>query len=465
MPQAPIKDTVARTAENFRYRPGRAALAVFDYDMKGMPPAVALQLKVTGGFWAAMVAVAPALATAGHLTRLSTSAGLSRTDTGEKFPGSGGLHVYITIRDGADAVRFLKTLHARCWLAGFGWMNVGAAGQLLERSIIDRMVGAGETAGVRRPAGGRAAAAQDAAARKPMVVVGDVVNSVAACPPLSIIEQQRFEQLKAQARLALAGECASRRAAWIANRAAELVARTGMSVAEATAVLEKQADGLLLSSVVLEFDDPELAGCTVGDVLDDPTKFVGETLADPIEGAEDGRCKAKVMIGGDGLPFINSFAHGHTIYRLRYDASAVRARLATATDAVPALVRLVGMAELDAVELTALIQEVAKGSEAGVRDIRALLKAADKERDARRNAAAATRAAATRSDPRPLLRAPWPNAPWLPEMAVLNEVIGAVVADLPPVRNIDASVARVRRLAVPNMHAFTDGNEPEGEDE
>ena len=153
-----------------------------------------------------------------------------------------------------------------------------------------------------------------------------------------------------------------RRAAWIANRAAELVARTGMSVAEATAVLEKQADGLLLSSVVLEFDDPELAGCTVGDVLDDPTKFVGETLADPIEGAEDGRCKAKVMIGGDGLPFINSFAHGHTIYRLRYDASAVRARLATATDAVPALVRLVGMAELDAVELTALIQEVAKGS-------------------------------------------------------------------------------------------------------
>jgi hypothetical protein len=66
---------------------------------------------------------------------LSTSAGLSRTDTGEEFGGSGGLHVYITIKDGSDAVRFLKTLHARCWLAGYGWMNVGAAGQLLERSI------------------------------------------------------------------------------------------------------------------------------------------------------------------------------------------------------------------------------------------------------------------------------------------------------------------------------------------
>ena len=106
-----------------------------------------------------------------------------------------------------------------------------------------------------------------------------------------------------------------------------MVTRTGMTVAEAAAVLEKQADGLLLSSVVLEFDDPELAGATVGDVLDDPAKYAGVALADPIEGREDGPCKAIVMTGDDGVPFINSFAHGHTIYRLRYDASAVRARL------------------------------------------------------------------------------------------------------------------------------------------
>ena len=38
----------------------------------------------------------------------------------------------------------LKALHARCWLAGFGWMMVGAGGQLLERSIVDRVVGAPE---------------------------------------------------------------------------------------------------------------------------------------------------------------------------------------------------------------------------------------------------------------------------------------------------------------------------------
>ena len=91
-----------------------------------------------------------------------------------------------------------------------------------------------------------------------------MVDSVVACPPLSIVEQQTLRPAEGAGAGALAGECAAKRAAWIASRTAEMVARTGMTVAEAAAVLEKQADGLLLSSVVLEFDDPDLAGATVG---------------------------------------------------------------------------------------------------------------------------------------------------------------------------------------------------------
>ena len=165
------------------------------------------------------------------------------------------MHGYVTIKDGADAVRFLKTLHARCWLGGLGWMNVGSAGQLLERSIIDRMVGASGTAGVRRTAGRRAAAASGCG-RRPTVVVGGMLDTVAACPPLSIVEQQAFDRMRAQVRTSLAAECAARRAAWIAERMAALMERTGMSEAAAAAVLEKQTNGLLLGSVELPFDDP-----------------------------------------------------------------------------------------------------------------------------------------------------------------------------------------------------------------
>ena len=182
-----------------------------------------------GGFWAALVSVLPVSATVGYLLRLSTSAGLCRTDTGEKFPGSGGLHGYVTIKDGADAVRFLKTLHARCWLAGFGWMMVGAAGQLLERSIIDRMVGAAERLVFEGPPVVEPPLRQDAAARRP-VVAGDVLDSVAACPPLSIVEQQAFDRLQAQAKRAPGARNARPSAPHGSPaRKAELVARTGMT--------------------------------------------------------------------------------------------------------------------------------------------------------------------------------------------------------------------------------------------
>ena len=101
-------------------------------------------------------------------------------------------------------------------------------------------------------------------------------------------------------------------------------------------------------------------------------------------------------------------------------------------------------------------------SGAGLQAINATLKAAQKQHAAQQAQAARARHAALRVDPRPLIRAPFPSDPWLPQMGVLNEVIGAVVADMPPVRNIDADATRVRKLPVANMHAFIDANEPEG---
>ena len=137
-------DIIARTAANIVFEQDREAFALLDYDSKGMPLGVAEEVKQRGGFSGALVSVLPELADAARLTRSSTSAGLSRTDTGKPVPGSDGQHVYVVIADGDDCGRFLRTLHERCWLAGLGWMMVGAAGQLLERSIVDRTVGAAE---------------------------------------------------------------------------------------------------------------------------------------------------------------------------------------------------------------------------------------------------------------------------------------------------------------------------------
>ena len=182
-------DCIARTGGHISYRQGQPALALLDVDTKAMPPAVADRVRQVGGFWKAVVSAVPELGQAGRVIRRSTSSGLSRTDTGEKLPGSGGQHIYIHVRDGTDIERFLKALHARAWLHGFGWLMIGAGGQLLERSIVDATVGAPErlvTPILEHPL------AQDAVQRKPILIEGDAIDTATVCRCLTEVEQARL---------------------------------------------------------------------------------------------------------------------------------------------------------------------------------------------------------------------------------------------------------------------------------
>ena len=121
-------DVIARTGSDIVYIRGQKTFALLDFDTKAMPREVADKIAASGGFWQALITVLPDLSRAEHLIRRSTSAGLTRSDTGEQLKGSGGLHAYIAVRDGTDAVRFLSSLHERCWLNGLGWMMIARPG-------------------------------------------------------------------------------------------------------------------------------------------------------------------------------------------------------------------------------------------------------------------------------------------------------------------------------------------------
>ncbi|MGZ3361073.1 MAG: hypothetical protein ACXU84_17235, partial [Xanthobacteraceae bacterium] len=151
------------------------------------------------GYWETLVGVLPELGPAAHVIRKSTSAGLRRTDTGEEITGSGGLHAYIAIKDGTDAERLLKTLHDRCWLKGLGWMWVSQSGQLLQRSIVDRMVGGSERLVFEGPPVVEPPLAQDPEKRRPVFITGTVIDSRDACPSLSADEQKTLGKLIAEA--------------------------------------------------------------------------------------------------------------------------------------------------------------------------------------------------------------------------------------------------------------------------
>jgi len=163
---------IVRTQDFVRFRPRLPAFALLDFDAKGMPPEPRARIADLGGFWGALTTALPGLCGIPRVVRPSTSAGLFRIDTGEEIRGAGGVHAYLPVKDGNDIGRFLTVLHQRCWLVGLGWLAVGRGGQLLERSIVDRMVRAPERLVFEGAPMVIPPLAQDLARRRPAVVTG-----------------------------------------------------------------------------------------------------------------------------------------------------------------------------------------------------------------------------------------------------------------------------------------------------
>jgi hypothetical protein len=448
---------ITRTHDHIGYRPQLPALVLIDVDTKGMPTRVAERIEALGGVLAALAHVMPELANTGRVDRCSTSAGILRSDTGVRLPGSDGHHVYLMVADGADTERFLRTLHDRCWLRDLGWLMVGVAGQLLNRSLVDRMVFAPERlvfegAPILLPP-----LLQDIEVRRAVATAGPALDTSTACPPLRIVEQSRLAELRAREEHRLAPERTLAHEAFITTQTERIVQRTGVSHARARHTAERLSAGVLLSQVVLEWDDANLAGCSVADVLADPERFVGATLADPLEGVAYGICKARIMQRPDGTLWIHSFAHGRTVYELRHDADAASARL----DGVPidqlvtAFIRIVLTSDLTAAEYETRRNTVAKRTGIARRTIEQSVKQARLQLQQQQETEWRRRAAAIRRDRRPRIHRPPPDEPWLPQMLIINDVLTVAPRLDQPRRDIDDEIARRRLLSLPRMHLLT----------
>jgi hypothetical protein len=455
---------IARTAEFIGYQPGQPALVLIDIDTKGMPEAVRARIDAAGGFWPALCSVLPALDTTARIVRNSTSSGLSRTDTGEKLPGSNGQHIFLLVEDGGDAERFLYTLHDRCWLAGLGWHMIGAGGQLLDRSLVDRMVHAPERLVFEGSPVVEPPLHQDQAARAAAAYEGAVLDTREVCPPLRIVEDAELKRLKAKSADALAPERAKEREAFVVRQAKSLAERTSVPLAAARQTILRQCEGILHPGVVLPFDNPELAGVTVAQVLATPANYVGETMADPLEGISYGRTKAMVMQRPDGTPWIHSFAHGRTVYELRLDAEAAREAIDAADDAqvTDVFVQVAVAGDLDPAELEELRNVVSDRAKIGKRTLMAKLAGAKKAKSARDAEDRRNRRAAMRKDTRPQLDAPASEAEFIPVMDALNDILSASKAPEPPMRDLDGIITQIRVRRVPDLHSLTSQSSNEG---
>ena len=301
------------------------AWMLIDFDTKGMPVEVAARIEALGGVWSALTTVAPALKDAARVSRASTSSGLSREDTGEQIADAGGLHFYVLITDGGDVSRSLHALHDRCWLHGLGWLVISRSGRLLERSLVDCAVGQGERLCFEGQPIIDPPLIQDSSKREPVEAEGQAIETALIMSKLSEFQQHLVREAKAVSADKLSSAATEIREEYDRALAVKIATKPDATKPSAQRQVRARHRGILLPDVELDFDD--IGVVTVAMVLADPDKFVGETLADPLEGIDYGRCKAKVMRAPDGTLVIHSFAHGGGLYRPRHDARSATAAL------------------------------------------------------------------------------------------------------------------------------------------
>ena len=204
----------ARSKDNLNYLPNIPAFAMLDVDTNGMPADVGKKVQKFGGFTQAIGVVCHEFFAHGHIHRPSTSAGLINTKT-NKRSDSVGQHIFVPIKDGSDAKRFLYTMHDRAWLGGLGWYLIGKAGQLLERSVIDRSVYSPERLVFEANPDLDPPWKQEP--RKATIHDGPMLDSRVACPDLDEDEQAEVLRLKTIAAEALAEEAEKQRQIFMAD--------------------------------------------------------------------------------------------------------------------------------------------------------------------------------------------------------------------------------------------------------
>jgi len=295
----------SRTKGNIIYEAGKPAPVAIDFDDNGMPQSVRDQIESRGGLIGALESICPTLKTAAYVSRGSTSSGLIFEATGERKEG--GSHHFVILTDGADAKRFLDDMFDRAWLNNLGWIQIGAAGSLMVRSIIDacvsdpiRLVFEGPpTLGLGLSQGPRPATIHEGV---PLV-----------CPPsLTKAEKAKVTRLINAAKKEAEPAGKAQRKVWGKPRVTALVA-SGSSQEEAELTIEQWAQGNLLPDALISFYRPKVVCVSVRDILDNPKAFDGWLCHHPIEG-EDYTANGKYYADSNT---IFTFGHAGQVFYLR----------------------------------------------------------------------------------------------------------------------------------------------------
>lgn len=321
--------SMARSRENFEF-PCGPGIWMLDHD--GVPgrslDADALR--------AELIEACPALTNAPMLWRPSVSAGVVAPD-GRQLTGLTRHRLYIPVSDASAIPEAGRRLALLLWAAGKGWHEVGSAGQALQRCLVDASVWQPERLdfaappvledGLMRPAVGPR-------------IFGDPAGLFDLAAIQSSAQASSTHQRIKESRMAIRAECKARREVWAAERAPALALSRRITVQKARDVLARASEhAVLMGDFQLTAADGEVV--TVGQVLDNPSRWHNARFADPLDPDHDRRV-AVVNLRSGGAPTLYSHRHGGVRFELMRQTQRVqvgRGLRVQTTDAVLQVLR------------------------------------------------------------------------------------------------------------------------------
>ena len=296
-----------RTQQNLIYEAGLPAPVAIDFDTTGMPEAVQSRIAQLGGPIHAVASICPGLDSAAYVSRGSTSSGIALARTGEPIGGGGGHH-FVVLSDGSKAQRVLDDLFDRAWIAGMGWIQIGAGGQLLRRSIIDRCVW--DPSRLVFEADATLGPGLSQAPRPATIHKGGALS----CPEtLTVAEVMKAMDLVAYATRKAGPAGRRQRKIWGAPRIEAMVS-AGTPLDVATRTIREWSKGDLYPDALINFVNPCVC-VSVREILECPAKYDGWICDHPIEAdyVANGKFYADTCL---------IFTHGHGGQTFRLHSSS-----------------------------------------------------------------------------------------------------------------------------------------------
>ena len=319
---------VTRTKDCFSYPDGPGILlldhdkardnsfALHDKAIQAYPPEDLIT--IIGNFF-------PEILSASWVSTFSTSACIFDSETGEELRGKGaGFHQYLFPQNAGDVPRFLKVLGQRLVLAGYGRIEISRSGSLLERTLVDLLVGSPERLDF--VAGAVCAPGLEQRLPEPEYHPGELLDTEELAD-LNLEEQEKYQQIIGELKETARPTQELVKEEYLEHEAEKLVQQSGktLDMESAMGTVRTRQNHILSDDDTLYFAHLRGKPTTVADALDNGSEYDKKSCADPLEPEYDGGSLSKACFyWNDGIrPIIHTFAHGNAKYRFSRFAKKV----------------------------------------------------------------------------------------------------------------------------------------------